>query len=60
MTINARKYVGDLKKAIKNDNEEITCPACKLELFLAKNINGMWFASDTDYVKKLKKPLKLI
>lgn len=52
--IDASKSVDHLKDAIKTKNEDITCPARKLELYLAKK-GDSWLDSSTDDVKKLKK-----
>ncbi|KAE9102560.1 hypothetical protein PF007_g14721 [Phytophthora fragariae] len=40
--IDANQTVGDLKKAIKAENEDIKCPARELQLFLAKTADGAW------------------
>ena len=48
--IDENDCVDELKDAIKADNEKtITCDACKLQLFLAKNIDGTFIHySDVD------------
>ncbi|KAI9905361.1 hypothetical protein PsorP6_014127 [Peronosclerospora sorghi] len=40
--IDASESVGDLKKAVKVENEDITCPARNLQLFLARTASGAW------------------
>ncbi|ETM01265.1 hypothetical protein L917_02124, partial [Phytophthora nicotianae] len=42
VTIDASESVGDLKKAIKKENEDITCAARKVELFLARMGDNTW------------------
>ncbi|ETN14908.1 hypothetical protein PPTG_07157 [Phytophthora nicotianae INRA-310] len=42
VTIDASESVDDLKKAIKKENEDITCAARKVELFLARMGDNTW------------------
>ncbi|KAI9905465.1 hypothetical protein PsorP6_014246 [Peronosclerospora sorghi] len=53
VNIDASECVGDLKDAIKAKNEDIKCPARKLQLFLAWK-NGAWLESCSNDVEKLK------
>ncbi|ETI56163.1 hypothetical protein F443_01245, partial [Phytophthora nicotianae P1569] len=70
VTIAASESVDDLKKAVKKENDDITCAARKLELFLARK-GDSWLTqkqvdegiSDTSDFKPLKvvaAPLQLV
>ncbi|KAI9905433.1 hypothetical protein PsorP6_013534 [Peronosclerospora sorghi] len=52
--IDDSESVADLKDAIKAQNEDITCDADELELFLARTESGAWLESRTNDVEKLK------